>query len=195
MKYLSNFTLLMGFSAVLLLSSLTFAPLAFAQGNAVNADDFLKTQPKLGNAPKIEVGESKELSDLEKDLARARAELDDKDILAQKVALANKMHEIRTTREQVDSAVRGASLALPLYERKGFVDAMSLMLNYNAIERISIDAMIETYTLKELVSMVEYFSKPEAVSASKKTLSWARIVQPEISRMIDKAIMRIKTGQ
>ena len=192
MKYLSNFALLVGFSAVLLSLS---SPLVFAQGDAVDADDFLKIQPKVGAAPKIEVGEPTGLSDLEKGLALATAELNDKKILAQKVILAKKMHAIRTTREQVDSAVRGVSMALPAHERKGFIDAMSIMLNYNAIERISIDAMIETYTLKELDSMVEYFNKPEAISASKKTLSWARIVQPEISRMIDKAIMRIKTGQ
>ncbi len=183
-------------SALLLMS---VSPV-LAQGGAVDADDFLKGQKAKPSASKaIDANISPEKSpaviELEKGLAAAKAELEDKDILKQKIELAREMHKIRPTREQVDSAVIKASLSLPKYERKNFIDSMAMMLNYNAIERISVDAMIETYTLKELSSMVEYYSKPEARSASKKVMSWAMIVQPEIITMIDKALMRIKTGQ
>ncbi len=133
--------------------------------------------------------------ELEKALAEAKAENEDEEILAKKIKLAKEMHNIRPTREQVDSAVRRAALKLPEHERASFMTAMRSMLNYNAIERISIDAMIETYSYKELKSMVEYFSKPEAKSASRKIAPWARKVQPEIVRMIDRAMMRIRTGQ
>ncbi len=177
-------------------TALLLSTTAFAQSDAVNADDFLKGKGK-SPSPVVEIktGEVKELSEVEKSIAEAKTELEDKKILKQKIELARKMHQIRPTREQVDSAVFKASLSMPTYQRKGFVDSMSMMLNYNAIERISIDAMIETYTLKELSSMVEYYSKPEARSASKKVMNWAMIVQPEIINMIDKALMRIKTGQ
>ncbi len=173
-----------------------------AEGGAINADDFLKDRKPISSetAPAstqnpVQPVKSSDIIELEKNLAAAKAELEDKEILKQKIDLARKMHEIRPTREQVDSAVLKASFSLPKYERKNFIDSMSMMLNYNAIERISVDAMIETYTLKELSSMVEYYSKPEARSASKKVMSWAMIVQPEIISMIDKALMRIKTGQ
>lgn len=115
--------------------------------------------------------------------------------MAKKVALAKKMHQIRSTRDQVDAAVRSAASRLQQHERQTFIVAMQSRLNYNAIERISIDAMVETYTLKELDAMVEYFSKPEAVSASSKVQSWAKQVQPHIISMIDRALMSLKTGQ
>ena len=132
---------------------------------------------------------------LEEELAKAKAENKDEKILAKKVDLAKKMHQIRPTREQVDSAVQRTALNFPPQERASFIAAMESMLNYNAIERVSVDAMVETYSLKELESMVEYFSKPEARSASKKIPTWARKVQPEIVHMIDRAIMRLRTGQ
>lgn len=178
----------------------SFMPVGvFAQNGAVDADDFLKRQVGSGSGAQTSSGAVvetvKELTVVEKGIAEAKAELKDKEILAKKIALAKKMHTIRSTREQVDSAVRRASFSLAANERDGFINAMRSMLNYNAIERISIDAMIEIYTLKELEVMVDYYSKPEAKSASDKVLSWAQIIQPEIVHMIDKAMMRIRTGQ
>ncbi len=169
---------------------------AYAQGEAVSADEFLQQQKN--NTPVVQPDtdvKPKELSAVEKGIEEAKSELKNKDILAKKIALAREMHKIRPTRVQVDSAVNRASLALPVRERRAFVDSMKGMLNYNAIERISTDAMIETYTLKELDAMVEYYSKPEAKSASDKISNWASIVQPEVVNMIDKAMMRIRAGQ
>lgn len=132
---------------------------------------------------------------VEKGLAEAAAENENDELLTKKLELARQMHVIRPTRDQVDSAVRRASMSLPEQNRQNFISVMKSMLNYNAIERISVDAMVETYTALELESMVEYFSKPEAKSASNKVQSWAKKFQPEVVRMIDRAMMRIKTGQ
>lgn len=115
--------------------------------------------------------------------------------LAHKVELAKKMHQIRPTSEQIDAAIKQVAGRLPEAQRKGFIDTMSESLNYNAVERISIDAMVEVFTLQELESMVEYYSKPEAITASDKMADWAKIVQPEIARLIDKALMKIRMGE
>lgn len=178
------------FSALILLC---FLSLSVSAQEAESLDDFLKNQKR--EAPEVQVPAAPALSEIEKSLVAAKAELEDRDILAKKLRLAKKMHQIRPTREQVDSAVNRAALSLPQNEQQGFLNAMRSILNYNAIERISIDAMVETYTLVELKSMVDYFSKPEAMSASRKINSWALQVQPEIARMIDKAMIRLKTGQ
>ncbi len=183
----------MGASVMLLASSQSFA-----QGTSISADDFLQNKPSEATNPSNVDTKSdikSELSQLEKNIAEAKAELKNPEILAEKINLAKKMHEIRPTRDQVNLAVKRASLAFPKSEQQKFINAMGSMLNYNAIERISIDAMIETFTLKEISAMVEYYSKPEAKSASEKVGSWARMVQPEVANMIDKAMMRIRTGQ
>jgi hypothetical protein len=116
------------------------------------------------------------------------------DMIAKKVELAKKMHQIRPTREQIDSAIDQASRGMPEEQRKAFLAAMRSVLNYNAIEKISVDAMVDTFTLPEMEAMVEYHTKPEAQSVAEKMPVWASKVQPEIVRMIDSAIMRVKTG-
>ena len=68
------------------------------------------------------------------------------------------------------------------------------VLNYQAIEKISIDAMAETYTLPELQAMVDYYSKPEAISAAAKDQAYGQKVYPEIMRMLDAAMMKVRTG-
>lgn len=115
--------------------------------------------------------------------------------LARKLELAKKMHEIRPAARQIDDAIRSVSMRLPEAEREPFVTSMSSSLNYNAIERISIDAMVDVFTLPELEAMVEYYSKPEAISAGDKMVDWAKIVQPEIARLIDRSLMRTRFGQ
>lgn len=168
---------------------------SFAQNEAVNADDILTPKAQEQVQKSSEPTKTQAQIDLEKGLAEAKAENENKETLGKKLALAKTMHEIRPVRVQVDAAVKRVSERLPAYERQNFVVTMQSMLNYNAIERISTDAMVDTYTLVELKSMVDYFSKPEARSASTKVNSWARSVHPEIVKMIDRAMMRIKTGQ
>ncbi len=181
------------------------------EGRAEDADTVIMNKMMSHGTPQMQRGENpqgataiasedqkeKEAAQkvLDESLAQAMAENEDEAMLVKKLELAKAMHKIRPTREQVNSAVRRASLNLPQQERVSFVMAMGSMLNYNAIERISVDAMVETYSYKELEAMVEYFSKPEAKSASKKVPSWAMKVHPEIVRMIDRAMMRLKTGQ
>jgi hypothetical protein len=118
----------------------------------------------------------------------------DPSTLDQRLALAKKMHDIRPTRDQVYIAIDQVASGQPENEREPFRQAMRNILNYKAIEKISIDAMAETYTPAELTAMVDYYSKPEAKSASDKDQAYAAKVYPEIVRMLDQAMMRVKTG-
>ena len=55
--------------------------------------------------------------------------------------------------------------------------------------------MAEIYTLPELEAMVEYYSKPEAKSAAEKQEAYQDKVGPEITKMLDKALMEMRTGR
>ncbi|MGQ0528160.1 MAG: hypothetical protein ACT4OY_09080 [Alphaproteobacteria bacterium] len=111
-----------------------------------------------------------------------------------RLALAKKMHELQPAKEQVWSAIDQVSLQQPESEREIFVTKMREILNYKAIEKVSIDAMVETYTAPELEAMVEYYAKPEAISASKKIGVYSQKVYPEILKMLDQAMMKLRTG-
>lgn len=179
--------------AVAMLAAFTAGPVISARaadengtGEAVSADRLIADR-----APQEEKKE-----DAQKLAEKAAQEQtrQDPSTLAKRLELAQKMHEIRPTRDQVDSAIRRAAESVPPQDKEAFIAAMSSVLNYKAIERISIDAMAEVYTIAELQAMVEYYSKPEARSATAKIRDWAAIVQPEINRIIDKAMMRVRTG-
>ena len=114
---------------------------------------------------------------------------------AKRYELAREMHKLRPTRDQVYAAIDQMAQAQPESEREAFRTAMRNILNYEAIEKISIDAMAETYSEKELTAMVEYYSKPEALSAAQKDPQYAQKVYPEIVRMLDQAMMRVRTGK
>ncbi|HRQ60152.1 MAG TPA: hypothetical protein PLO23_01330 [Alphaproteobacteria bacterium] len=112
-----------------------------------------------------------------------------------RLELAKKMHELRPTKTQVMQAIEVVSQRVPEDKRAAFEGSMMGAMDFKAIEKISIDAMTETFTVPELEAMVEYYSKPEAQSASDKLPDYQRKVGPEIIRMIDKAMMKVKTGQ
>ncbi len=119
----------------------------------------------------------------------ARAE--DKDY-EQRLELAKKMYEYRPVKAQVEAAIDRVAEVLPEDKREAYRLAMHAALNEKALEKISEEAMAKVYTNAELEAMVEYYSKPEARSAGEKFHEYQAIVQPEITKMLDKAMMRQK---
>jgi hypothetical protein len=116
--------------------------------------------------------------------------------LERRIELAKEWHKIMpvSVRQQIDTAIDQVAQSQPEDSREVFKANMKSVLNYEALEKISIDAMAETYTVAELEAMNEYYSKPEAKSAQPKYSNYANKVFPEITRMLDEAVMRVRTG-
>lgn len=111
-----------------------------------------------------------------------------------RLALAEELHKLRPVADQVDRAIERYAQTRPEAQREAFIAAMKNILNYKALERLSIDAYAQIYTEAELSAMVEYYAKPEALSASKKYERYAGMIYPEIIKMLDKAAIRLRTG-
>ncbi len=128
--------------------------------------------------------------------ATAEAPKQDPATLDKRMELSKQWHKIMpvSVREQVNSAIDEVTRTLPDNEREAFRTNLRSILNYQAIEKISTDAVAEVYTVTELEAMIEYYSKPEGKSAQLKFDSYAGKVYPEITRMLDQAIMRVRTG-
>ena len=112
-----------------------------------------------------------------------------------RVSLAQRMHEIRPASEQINNAITQMARNLPPRERPIFRTAMSGAIDYEALERFSVEAMAMTYTVLELQSMVEYHEKPEAQTAVAKVDVYIERMEPKITQMLDAAMMRIRTGE
>jgi len=151
----------------------------------------LITITMLSNAPSFAQDEAK--SD---DTTQAQASAEAVNVTYdERVELAKQMHELRPVRDQVEGAINQYAQTRPPAERESFKTAMRNVFNVKALEKISVDAYAETFTVEELRAMVEYYSKPEARSASAKTAQYGAIVYPEIVRMLDRAAIRLRAGE
>jgi hypothetical protein len=116
--------------------------------------------------------------------------------LDKRIELAKQWHKLMpvSVHDQIDNAIDEVAKSQPENQREVFKANMRSVLNYEALEKISIDAMAEVYTAAELQAMVDYNSKPEARSAQEKYPAYASRVFPEITKMLDQAVMRVRTG-
>lgn len=113
---------------------------------------------------------------------------------ARKMALVKQMHEIRPARTQVREAVEQVSRNLPPMERDRFLKMVENAFDYDRLEKMSVEAMADLFTLAEMEKMVGYFSSPEAQSIGEKLPKYQERLQPEIIRMLDAAMMTERTG-
>lgn len=124
--------------------------------------------------------------------APADAELPERDL---RIQLATKMHQIRPTSVQVEVAIAEmARRSVPEDQREEFSERMLGAMDIKALEQASIDAMVEVFTLSELERMVAYYLTPEAQSISAKMPMYQGIVQPQIIKMLDNAMLEMRTG-
>lgn len=114
-----------------------------------------------------------------------------------RLELAEQMLEIHPVKEQVNRAIdryiQSYMLTSPEGEQERFRAALTRVLNYKALERVSLDAYAEIFTEAELEAMVEYYAKPEAQSARLKLEQFNGRIYPEIIRMMDQTIIRART--
>lgn len=113
---------------------------------------------------------------------------------AKKIELAKKMHEIRPAKAQVQEALDQVGRNLPPMERDKFLKMVEGAFDYAKLEKLSIDTMVELFTVAELEKMVEYFGSPEAKVIATKLPEYQKKIQPEIIRSLDAAMMAQRTG-
>ena len=117
------------------------------------------------------------------------------DTRERRLRLAERMHEIWSTRERINDALKSMAQRYPESERDSFMNAMQLAIDYGKVEEASIDAMVKTYTAQELQAMVDYYGSKAGQSAEAKRSIYQDRIQPVIQKMIDKALMAYKTGE
>lgn len=111
-----------------------------------------------------------------------------------RLELAEKLQTYRPVKDQVDAAIEKFLSSLPADQKAAYRQSLKEIINYKTLEKASIDAYAEVYSSEELQAMIDYYSKPEAQSALEKTDQYASKVYPEIIKMIDKGLMKAKTG-
>ncbi len=112
----------------------------------------------------------------------------------ERLALARKMHDIRPAYLQVEEAMNIIVQQLPEDKRELFVKKLREVMDYEVLTNASVQAMAETFTAAELEKMIDYFGSEEAKSIADKLPVYQAIIQPEITKMLDEALMDIRVG-
>jgi hypothetical protein len=113
---------------------------------------------------------------------------------ARRIELAQAMNNIRPAKIQVQEAVNQIAQNLPPLDRDRFMRMVDKAFDYGKLEKLSVETMADLFTAAELQKMVDYFSSPEGEAISRKLPQYQAKLQPEIIKMLDKAMMEQRTG-
>lgn len=112
-----------------------------------------------------------------------------------RIALSEKMLTIKPAREQLERAIDSvAAQRVPADKREAFTKTMMDSIDYESLEKKSVEAMAEIFTVAELEKMVDYFGSEEAKSITEKLPVYQALIQPELAKVIDEALMKVRVG-
>jgi hypothetical protein len=117
------------------------------------------------------------------------------DDMAQRITLAEKMHDIWPVRTKVEDALDIAAQSFPEDQRDKFKAGMRKAIKYDQLEEESIAAMAKLFTVAELQKMVDFYGSPEGKSVSAKTDDYMTALEPVMTKMLDQALIEVRTGQ
>lgn len=115
-------------------------------------------------------------------------------ISAERLKLAEQMHEIWPIRTRVESAIEKVSENFPEERRAEVKAAMRKSIQFDELEEESIKAMAGIFTEEELKAMIEFYGSDVGRSISEKTSDYELALRPIMTKMMDKAMLDLRTG-
>lgn len=112
----------------------------------------------------------------------------------ERLALAEKINAVNPVVRQIEASLLRVAGEWQLSEKEKFKREMIASMDMQDIEKTAIKSLAETFTKEELVVMLEYYSKPEAAKIAEKMPVYQGLIQPGITREIDRALMKLRTG-
>lgn len=108
--------------------------------------------------------------------------------------LATKMHTLWPVATRVEEAIETVAENVPPDEREAFKARMRRAIDQKTLEEESIAAMAKVFTASELQAMVNFYGSAEGRAVSAKTEDYMKILQPVMVKMLDSALLKMRTG-
>ncbi len=115
--------------------------------------------------------------------------------LEARTALATQMADLTPPRQTAEMAIEAIVSRAPQAERQELKSKMLSAFDFEALRQAFIRNMAGTFTEAELRKMVEYHSSPEAKAIAEKMPAYEAKLKPEITKMLDVALMVARTGK
>ena len=113
----------------------------------------------------------------------------------ERLTLSGKMHEIWPIRTRVEAALNSIAESVPEERQTEVKAAMRKAIKFDQLEEESIKAMAETFTVEELQAMIDFYGSDTGKAISAKTQDYELALRPIMTKMIDAAMLDLRTGQ
>lgn len=120
------------------------------------------------------------------------------DVDTQKRALILEFFESKPPRALVDASIE--AIASGRYAendpaRDEFISRMQVAVDYDKIEALTLQTMMDLYTVPELQAMIAYYGSAAGQSAEIKAKDLREKIAPELKAMLDHGILDVVTSQ
>lgn len=110
-----------------------------------------------------------------------------------KETLARQYYDLNPLWRSVSNAIRLHARDMPEKQRLIFITALEKSIDKEEIRATALPIIAELYTEGELQRLIEYYEDPLIRSALAKEETFNRKVAPYITRIIDEALLRVRT--
>lgn len=115
-------------------------------------------------------------------------------VQTERLELAKKINEVLPPARQIEQSLNQVADQWGLQEKDKFRREMMAEIDVAGIEKKSADTMAELFTKDELELMLAYYSSPLQVKIAEKMPVYQGLIQPFLSKEVDRALMKLRTG-
>ncbi len=105
-----------------------------------------------------------------------------------RTAAAKRFLETMPPKDLLQGMANRVMPTLPEKEQKPFMDAITSQAVEQVVYRISLDSLVQDFTVGELNAMTAFYGSPEGQSAYKKFPTYMRQIMPQIQQEVRKAL-------
>ena len=115
-------------------------------------------------------------------------------VQAERIELAKKLNEALPPARQLEQSLTQIAKQWNLQDVEKFRKEMMAEIDVAGIEKKSADTLAELFTKDELELMLSFYSSPLQAKIAEKMPVYQGLIQPFISKEMDRALMKLRTG-
>jgi hypothetical protein len=120
---------------------------------------------------------------------------DDGHAYDKRLELATKMHEIWPMRTRMETVIDNVASNFDADKQNEIKASLRKAMDYKQLEEESTKAMATIFTEEELQAMIAFYGSEAGRAVSAKTADYELALRPIMMKMMDKAMLDLRTGQ
>jgi hypothetical protein len=114
---------------------------------------------------------------------------------AKRLELSGRMHEIWPMRTRMETVIDNVAGNFEQEQQNKIKASLRKSMDYKQLEEESTKAMAEIFTVQELQAMIDFYGSESGRAISAKTADYEIALRPIMMKIMDKAMLDLRTGQ